>query len=159
MSGVTSALTCGRRCRLAMSVKRNSYSGAFDAGMQRLLLQAGQRGGHQRRGHRGHPRMPGQPLDLRDLPPPAEILDESARVTGAAGNLGQRAGPGQHRVDRGGGGRDLLRAEDLPDAYHAIAGEGRHGLFTSKHRLHGRTLARALRAPRTSQHARCPRRR
>jgi hypothetical protein len=37
--------------------------------------------------------MPGQPLDLGDLLPPAEVLDEGARVIGAAGDLAQWAAP------------------------------------------------------------------
>jgi hypothetical protein len=81
----------------------------------------------QGRGHRRHPRLPGQLSELRDLPPPAEVLAEGARVTSAAGDLGQRAGAGQDRVDRG--GRGLLRAENLPDAHHGVFGEGRHGLL------------------------------
>jgi hypothetical protein len=44
-------------------------------------------------------------LDLGNLPPPAEVLDEHARVIGAAGHLGQRARPGQHLIDRVGRGR------------------------------------------------------
>ena len=111
-----------------------------------IVVEAQLRGGKQRRGHRGHPRMPGEPLDLRDLLPPAEVLDEGARVPGAAGDLGQRARPGQHRIDGGGRDRDLLRAEDLPDTRHAVAGERRHRLIISMHKLHGRTLARARRA-------------
>jgi hypothetical protein len=63
-----------------------------------------------------------------------EVLDEGARVIGAAGDLGQRATPGQDDVNRGGRSRDLLRAEDLPEAHDAIPGEGRHGLIISKHR-------------------------
>jgi uncharacterized protein YdhG (YjbR/CyaY superfamily) len=89
--------------------------------------------------------VPGQLSELRDLPPPAEVPAEGARVTGAAGDLGQRAGAGQDRVDRG--GRGLLRAENLPDAHHGVFGEGRHGLRIGKHRLHARTLATA---PRTA---------
>ena len=107
------------------------------------MVEAQLRGGHQRRGDRGHPRVPGQLLDLRYLPPPAEVLSKRARVVGAAGDLGQRAAPGQDDVNRGGRGRDLPRAEDLPDAYDAIPGEGGHGLSIGKHRLHGRTLATA----------------
>jgi hypothetical protein len=86
--------------------------------------------------------MPGQPLDLRNLLPPAEVLDESARVIGAAGDLAQRAGPGQHRIDRGSRRRDLVRGENLLYAHYAVPDKGRRGVFIRKHRLlHGRTLA------------------
>ncbi len=71
-------------------------------------------------------------LDLRDLLPPAEVLGEGAWLIGVAGDLGQRAGPGQHRVDRR--GRGLPRAEDLPDANDAIPGESRHGFLIGKQR-------------------------
>ena len=106
------------------------------------MVEAQLRGGHQRRGNRGYPRVPGQLLDLRHLPPPAEVLSEGARVVAAACDLGQRAAPGQNDVDRGGRGRDLPCAEDLPDAYDAIPGEGGDGLIISKQTLHGRTLSR-----------------
>ena len=66
---------------------------------------------------------------------------KGARVAGAAGDLGQRAAPGREDVNRGGRGRDLLRAQHLPDAHDAIPGKGRHGPAVSKHRLHDRTLA------------------
>jgi hypothetical protein len=108
-----------------------------------IMVEAQLRGGHQRRGNRGYPRVPGQLLDLRYLPPPAEVLGKGARVIGAAGDLGQRSAPGQHDVNRGGRGRDLPCAEDLPDAYDAISGKGGDGLIISKHRLHGCTLATA----------------
>jgi hypothetical protein len=106
-----------------------------------IVVEAQLRGGHQRCGDHGHPRAPGQLLDLRYLPPPAEVLSKRARVIGAAGDLGQRAAPGQDDVNRGGRGRHLPRAEDLPDAYDAIPGEGDDGLIISKNRLHDRTLA------------------
>jgi glutamine---fructose-6-phosphate transaminase (isomerizing) len=54
-------------------------------------------------------------------PPPAEVLDEGARVTGAAGHLGQRARAGQYRVYRVGRrglnrskGRDVMSATGSP---------------------------------------------
>lgn len=106
-----------------------------------IVVEAQLRGGHQRRGNRGYARVPGQLLDQRYLLPPAEVLHKGAWVTGAAGDLGQRATPGQDDVNRSGRGRDLMRAEDLPDARDAIPGEGCDGLIISKHRLHDRTLA------------------
>ena len=90
-----------------------------------IVAGAQLRGSRQRGGHRGYPRVPGQLPDLRYLPPPAEVLYEGARVTGAAGDLGQRAARGQDDVNRGSRDRGLLRAQHLPDAHDAIPGKRR----------------------------------
>ena len=51
------------------------------------------RGGQQGGGHRGHPRMPGEPLDLRYVLPPAEVLDEGARVIAPLATWASGPGP------------------------------------------------------------------
>ena len=96
------------------------------------MVKADLRGGHQRGGHSRHPRRSGQLFDLGYFPPPAEVLDESARVTGAAGHLGQRARPGQYGVDRGGRDGHLPGVKDLADAGNTIPREGRYHFLISK---------------------------
>jgi hypothetical protein len=110
-------------------VPRRALGGPALLDQHVIVVEADPRGGHQRRGHGGHPRMPGQLLDLRDLPPPAEVLHERAGVIGAAGHLGQRSGRGQDRVDRGGRDRHLARVQHLADARHTVLRESPRRVF------------------------------
>ena len=106
-----------------------------------IVVEADPRRGHQGGGQGGHPGVPGQPLDLTDLAPPAEVLGERAGITGRAGHLGQRPGPGQHRVDRGGRGRHLAGVQDRAQAGHAVPGEGRDRLVVRAYGFHSGTVA------------------
>jgi hypothetical protein len=53
-----------------------------------IVVEPDLAGSHQRGSDRGHPLVPGQPLDRRNLPPPAEVLGERAGILWAAGHLG-----------------------------------------------------------------------
>ena len=86
---------------------------------------------HQRRGDLRHARVAGQPLDLRDVLPAAEVLGERTGITQAARHLGQRAGNGQHGLDRGGRSGYLGRIQDAAHASDAVAGESR-GQFRAR---------------------------
>ena len=112
-----------------------------------IVVEADLRRGHQDGGQGGHPGVPGQLLDLGDLPPPAEVLGEGARVVGGAGHLSQPTRPGQHRVDRAGRGRHLAGIQDRAQAHHAVPGEGPGHVLIGACGLHGRTLALAAAGP------------
>ncbi len=80
-------------------------------------------GSHQRGRDRGHTRVPGQPLDRRDLLPAAEVLGECAGVTGAAGYLGQRRGASEDGLDGSCRVDEFGSIENSPDADDAVCGK------------------------------------
>ena len=128
-------------------VPRRALPGAALLDQDVVVVEADPWRGHQRGGQGGHPGVPGQPLDLTNLPPSAEVLGERAGIAGGAGDLGQRPRPGQHRVDRGGGGHHLTGVENRAQAGHAVPGEGRDYLVIKAYGFHSRTVALATLRP------------
>src|SRR5258706_8228007 len=108
--------------RLVLMPRRALPGPAFlDQNM--IVIEPDLVGSHQRGRDRGHARVPGQPLDHRDLLPPAEVLSKRARVTWAAGYLGQRRGVSEDALDGRCRVHEFGGIENLPDADHAVPAE------------------------------------
>ena len=99
---------------------------------------------HQRRGDLRHAGVAGQPLDLRDVLPAAEVLSERTGITQAARHLGQRAGSGQHDLDRGDRSGYLGRVQDAAPASDAVARESSGQFPVRLSQVHGYLLLLAV---------------
>ena len=102
-----------------------------------IVVEPHLRRSHQRRSDLRHAGVAGQPLDLRDVLPAAEVLSERTGITQAARHLGQRARNGQHDLDRGDRSGYLGRIQDAAHASDAVAGEGRGQFRVRLIQVHG----------------------
>ena len=102
-----------------------------------IVIEPHLRRSHQRRGDPRHAGVAGQPLDLRDVLPAAEILSERTRITQAARHLGQRARSGQDGLDRGDRSGYLGRVQDAAHASDTVTGESRGQFRARLIQVHG----------------------